>query len=160
MKNDAYYMSLALKQAEKAAGLGEVPVGAVIVYQSELGEQKIISRAYNKREISKNALTHAEIIAINRACKKLGGWRLPNCTLYVTLEPCPMCAGAVINSRIDRVVYGAKDLRFGACGSAVNLYDVPFNHIPKLEGPIMQEECSKILTDFFKERRNTKKDNC
>lgn len=157
MKNDAYYMQLALKQAKKAADLGEVPVGAVIVYQNEQGENKVLSRAYNKRETSKNALTHAEIIAINKACKKLGGWRLNNCTLYVTLEPCPMCAGAAINSRIDRVVYGASDMRFGACGSAVNLYEVAFNHIPELEGPIMQEECSKILSDFFKARREQKK---
>lgn len=157
MKNDAYYMQLALKQAKKAADLGEVPVGAVIVYQNEQGEKTVISRAYNKRETSKNALTHAEIIAINKACKKLGGWRLNNCTLYVTLEPCPMCAGAAINSRIDRVVYGASDMRFGACGSAVNLYEVAFNHIPALEGPIMQEECSKILSDFFKARREQKK---
>ena len=157
MKNDAYYMQLALKQAKKAADIGEVPVGAVIVYENELGEKKVISRAYNKRETSKNALTHAEIIAINKACKKLGGWRLNNCTLYVTLEPCPMCAGATINSRISRVVYGACDLRFGACGSAVNLYEVPFNHIPILEGPIMQQECSRILSDFFKARREQKK---
>jgi len=157
MKNDAYYMQLALKQAKKAADLGEVPVGAVIVHQDEQGEKKVIGRAYNKRETSKNALTHAEIIAINKACKKLGGWRLNNCTLYVTLEPCPMCAGAAINSRIARVVYGASDMRFGACGSAVNLYEVPFNHIPVLDGPIMQEECSKILSDFFKARREQKK---
>lgn len=159
MKSDAYYMKLALKQAEKAAILGEVPVGAIIVQENQNGEKTIISRAYNKREISKNALTHAEIIAINKACKKLGGWRLSGCTLYVTLEPCPMCAGAAINSRIDRVVYGARDLRFGALGSAVNLYEVPFNHIPVLEGPIMQEECSKILSDFFKARREQKKEN-
>lgn len=160
MKNDAYYMQLALKQAQKAAALGEVPVGAVIVHKNSLGEETVISRAYNKRETSKNALTHAEIIAINKACKKIGGWRLSGCTLYVTLEPCPMCAGAAINSRISRVVYGASDIRFGACGSAVNLYNVPFNHIPVLEGPIMQEECSKILTDFFRARRNQKNDKC
>lgn len=153
MKSDLHYMSLALKRAKKAALLGEVPVGALIVKKEDNGSEKIISYGYNKREQKKNSLMHAEIIAIDKACKKLGGWRLSGCTLYVTLEPCPMCAGAAINARLDRVVYGAKDLRFGALGSAVNLYEVPFNHIPISEGPIMQKECSEILTAFFKERR-------
>lgn len=156
MKNDLHYMSLALKRAKKAASLGEVPVGAVIVKTQSDGSKKIISYGYNKREKSKNALLHAEIDAINKACRALKSWRLSGCTLYVTLEPCAMCAGASINARIDRVVYGAKDLRFGACGSAVNLFEVPFNHIPKLEGPVMQEECSLILTEFFKKRRQDK----
>ena len=153
MKDDLHYMRLALKRAEKAGQCGEVPIGALIVKTEEDGSQRIISYGQNKRESSKNALTHAEIIAINKACRRLGGWRLSGCTLYVTLEPCAMCAGAIINSRIDRVVFGAKDLRFGACGSLVNLFSLPFNHKPELCGPIMQEECSGILTDFFKERR-------
>ncbi len=156
MKSDIHYMNLALKQAKKAFELGEVPVGAVVVYKDSEGE-RVIAAGYNKRENTKNSLTHAEVIAINKACKKLGGWRLSNCTLYVTLEPCPMCAGACINSRIDRVVYGARDLRFGALGSATNLFEVSFNHIPALEGPIMQDECSKIMSDFFKLRRESKK---
>lgn len=153
MKNDLHYMKIALKRAEKAARLGEVPVGAVIVKTFEDGSQKIISYGYNRRESDKNALMHAEIIAINRACRALKSWRLSGCTLYVTLEPCPMCAGAAINSRLDRVVFGANDLRFGALGSATNLFEVPFNHIPTLDGPIMQEECAAVLKDFFKERR-------
>ena len=153
MKNDLHYMSIALKRAKKAAALGEVPVGAVIVKTFEDGSQKIISYGYNKREMSKNAVLHAEMDAIFKACRALKSWRLSGCTLYVTLEPCPMCAGAAINARLDRVVFGAKDMRFGACGSAVNLYEIPFNHIPKLDGPIMQKECSEILTDFFKQRR-------
>lgn len=153
MKSDAHYMRLALKQAKKAALLGEVPVGAVLVHRGEDGSERIISYGYNRRESKKNALMHAEISAIDKACKRLGGWRLSGCTLYVTLEPCPMCAGAAINARLDRVVFGARDIRFGACGSAVNLYEIPFNHIPELKGPIMQEECSAILTDFFRERR-------
>ena len=156
MKNDLHYMKIALKRAEKAATLGEVPVGAVIVKTFEDGSQKIISYGYNRRESDKNALMHAEIIAINKACRALKSWRLSGCTLYVTLEPCPMCAGAAINSRLDRVVFGAKDLRFGALGSLTNIFDVPFNHIPLLEGPIMQEECAAVLKDFFKERRKKK----
>ena len=156
MDKDLHYMKIALRQAKKAASLGEVPVGAVIVKTENNGNQKIISYGYNKRECRKNALMHAEISAIYKACRRLKSWRLSGCTLYVTLEPCAMCAGAAINARIDRVVFGAHDLRFGACGSAVNLYDVPFNHIPELEGPIMQEKCAAVLTDFFKERRKNK----
>ena len=153
MKSDMHYMRIALRQAKKAADMGEVPVGAVLVKRESDGSEKIVSYGYNKRETRKNALMHAEISAIDKACRRLKSWRLSGCTLYVTLEPCPMCAGAAINARLDRVVFGARDLRFGACGSAVNLYEVPFNHIPELEGPIMQEECAAILTDFFKARR-------
>lgn len=149
-------MRIALRQAKKAEMLGEVPVGAVVVKKLEDGSEKIISYGYNKRESKKNALMHAEILAIDKACKALKSWRLSGCTLYVTLEPCPMCAGAAINARLDRVVFGAHDLRFGACGSAVNLYEVPFNHIPELTGPIMQEKCAEILTEFFKKRRKSK----
>ncbi len=157
MKSDLHYMKIALKRAKKAAEQDEVPVGALIVKRDEDGNEKIISYGYNKREQSKNALTHAELIAINSACKKLKSWRLSGCTLYVTLEPCPMCAGAIINSRIDRVVFGACDKRFGACGSLTNLFDLSFNHSPELCGPIMQEECSAILTDFFKNKRKKAK---
>lgn len=153
MDRDLHYMRLALRQAQKAAAIGEVPVGAVLVRRQPDGNDKIVSYGYNRRETRKNALMHAELIAIDRACRHLGGWRLSGCTLYVTLEPCPMCAGAAINARLDRVVFGARDLRFGACGSAVNLYDFPFNHLPKLSGPILQEECSDILTHFFRQRR-------
>ncbi|MBQ8869257.1 MAG: nucleoside deaminase [Oscillospiraceae bacterium] len=151
--DDLHYMKIALRQAKKAEMLGEVPVGAVIVKTFDDGSKKIISYGYNKRESKKNALMHAEISAIDKACRHLKSWRLSGCTLFVTLEPCPMCAGAAINARLDRVVYGARDLRFGACGSAVNLYEVPFNHIPELTGPIMQEKCAQVLTDFFKKRR-------
>ena len=154
--NDLHYMKIALRQAKKAEAIGEVPVGAVIVKKFADGSQKIISYGYNKRESRKNALMHAEISAIDKACRSLKSWRLSGCTLYVTLEPCPMCAGALINARVDRVVFGANDLRFGACGSAVNLYEIPFNHIPKLDGPIMQKECAGILTEFFKKRRKNK----
>ena len=153
MKSDLHYMRIALRQAKKAAEMGEVPVGAVLVKHESDGSEKIVSFGYNKRESRKNALMHAEISAIDKACRRLKTWRLSDCTLYVTLEPCPMCAGAAINARISRVVFGACDLRFGACGSAVNLYELPFNHIPKLDGPIMQKECAAILTDFFKARR-------
>ena len=153
MKDDMHYMKIALRQAEKAAKMGEVPVGAVIVKTFDNGERRIISYGYNRRENKKNALMHAEIMAIDKACKSLASWRLSGCTLYVTLEPCAMCAGAAINARLDRVVFGACDLRFGACGSAVNLYDIPFNHIPELKGPIMQDECAAVLTDFFRKRR-------
>ncbi len=153
MKSDLHYMRIALRQAKKAAAMGEVPVGAVLVKREKDGSEKIVSYGYNRRESRKNALMHAEISAIDKACRRLSSWRLSGCTLYVTLEPCPMCAGAAINARLDRVVFGACDLRFGACGSAVNLYEVPFNHIPQLQGPIMQEECAAILTDFFKARR-------
>ena len=155
--NDLHYMRIALKQAKKADLLGEVPVGAVVVKTCSDGSEKIISYGYNKRESKKNALMHAEILAIDKACKALKSWRLSGCTLYVTLEPCPMCAGAAINARLDRVVFGASDLRFGALGSATNLFETPFNHIPKLLGPVMQEECSSILTEFFKKKRMNKK---
>ncbi len=154
--NDLHYMRIALKQAKKAELIGEVPVGAVVVKTLDDGSHKIISYGYNKRESKKNALMHAEISAIDKACKALKSWRLSGCTLFVTLEPCPMCAGAAINARLDRVVFGARDLRFGALGSATNLFEVPFNHIPELTGPIMQEECSSVLTEFFRKKRKNK----
>ncbi len=148
-EKDNFFMNAALDEAKKAFFEGEVPVGAVIVK-----EGKIISTGRNRREKSKNALSHAEIEAINSACELLGGWRLIGCTLYVTLEPCPMCAGAIINSRIERVVYGADDKKAGSCGSVVNLFELPYNHFPECEKGVMADECSAILTDFFKKLRN------
>ncbi|MGL5972578.1 MAG: tRNA adenosine(34) deaminase TadA [Oscillospiraceae bacterium] len=148
MKDDEYYMTKALDMAKKAFEIGEVPVGAVIVKNGE-----IISFGYNKREREKNPLCHAEIIAIEEAANKLGKWRLLGCTIYVTLEPCPMCTGAIINSRIDRVVYGAKDLKAGCLGSKVNLNERGFNHQFYITSGILKDDCSKILSDFFKNIR-------
>ena len=142
------YMKDALALAAEAAAEGEVPVGAVIVRDG-----KVIATGRNRRELGKNALCHAELEAINNACKALGGWRLIGCTLVVTLEPCPMCAGAIINSRIERVVYGAADPKAGSCGSVVNLFELPYNHRPELIGGVMGEECSSILSDFFRTLR-------
>ncbi len=146
--NDERFMKEALKCAKKAAALGEAPIGAVIVRDGV-----IIARGYNRREIDKNALKHAEIAAIDKACKKLGGWRLPGCTMYVTLEPCPMCAGAIINSRIERVVFGAYDKKSGSLESVVNLFELPYNHKPSVSSGVLQKECSNILTSFFTELR-------
>lgn len=145
---DEKFMKEALKEAQKSANELEVPVGAVIVLKNE-----IVSYGRNKRETNKNALSHAETEAIFEACKKLGSWRLLDCTLYVTLEPCPMCAGAIINSRIKRVVYGAKDPKAGSCETIINLFDLPYNHKPELKGGILENECSEILTNFFKNLR-------
>lgn len=146
--DDLYYMSEALAEARTAFEKDEVPVGAVIVRDGE-----IIARAHNLRETGKNALMHAETMAIDAACKALGGWRLPRCTLYVTLEPCPMCAGAIVNSRIDRVVFGAYDRRAGAFGSILDLNLYPLNHKPEIVGGVMEEECRTMLQDFFKRKR-------
>ncbi len=137
--------------AQEAASEGEVPVGAVIVRNGE-----IIARGRNRREKNKNALCHAEIEAINEACNRLGGWRLPGCELYVTLEPCPMCAGAVINSRIEKVYFGAYDKKAGSVKSLVELFSFPYNHIPEVKGGILEEECADVLSRFFKELRKTK----
>ena len=145
MERDEKYMSEALLLAQKAAELGEVPVGAVIVHGSE-----IIGKGYNKRETCKNSLKHAEIEAINEACTFLGGWRLSECELYVTLEPCPMCAGAIINSRIKRVVYGARDAKAGAFGSVINLNSYPLNHKTEFCVGVCECECAGMLSDFFK----------
>lgn len=151
--NDSFFMNEALKLAREAADEGEVPVGAVVV----LGDE-IVGRGRNRREKGKNALAHAELEAIDEACKSLGGWRLWQCDMYVTLEPCPMCTGAIINSRIKRLVYGASDYKAGSCGSIVNLFDLPYNHKPETVSGFMQEECAEILTEFFKQLRNKKKD--
>lgn len=149
---DEKYMLLAIDKAKQAARLGEVPVGAVIVYGG-----KVISSAYNRCENGKNALLHAELEAIREACRSLGGWRLDRCTLYVTLEPCPMCAGAIINSHLGRVVYGAKDPEAGAFGTVVNLADYPLGYKPALTEGVLGDCCSEILRDFFREIRAGRK---
>ena len=141
-------MKAALKEAVKAYQLGEVPVGAVIVFNN-----KIIARGHNTRELSQSVLGHAEINAIKKASKKIGSWRLEDCDIYVTLEPCSMCSGAIIQSRIKNLYFGAYDLKTGACGSVLNLFDYPFNHKVNVYGGIMEEECSRIIKDFFKELR-------
>ncbi len=146
------FMKAAIAQAKLAAKKGEVPVGAVIVRDGE-----IIARAYNTRETDKNALCHAEIKAIRKACKKLGGWRLTGCELYVTLEPCPMCAGAIINSRIVSVYYGAPDEKAGAFGTRFDLNEMGLNHRPIIEGGVMGDTCARLLSDFFSELRARKK---
>lgn len=145
---DVVFMKEALKEAEIAAEKGDVPVGAVITLGGE-----IIAKAHNMREHGGSAINHAEILAIDEACKKIGGWRLSDCTLYVTLEPCPMCAGAVINSRIAKVVFGAKDARAGAFGSLINLCSYPFNHKPECVSGVLVAECSGILRAFFAKKR-------
>ena len=142
------FMEEALRLAKESADEGEVPVGAVVTI-----EDRIVGRGRNRREIQKNALAHAEIEAINEACRTLGGWRLWQCELYVTLEPCPMCAGAIINSRIKKVTFGASDRKAGSCGTLVNLFDIDYNHKPEIKGGFMEEECSEILSEFFKELR-------
>lgn len=139
---------MALALAESAREIDEVPVGALAVRDGE-----VIATAYNTRESSKCATHHAEILAIERACAALGGWRLPGVTLYVTMEPCAMCAGAIINARIPRVVYGAPDLRFGAFGSLINLAEVPLNHTPEVVGGVLENECVGILKEYFKGKR-------
>ena len=145
---DEEFMRAAIEEANAAERIDEVPVGAVAVRDG-----RIIARAYNTRETSKCATHHAEILAIERACAALGGWRLPGVTLYVTMEPCAMCAGAIINSRIERVVYGAKDFRFGAFGSALDLNEAGLNHKPEVVGGVLGEECSDILSSYFKRKR-------
>lgn len=145
-------MQEALSLAAKAAALGEVPVGAVVVWEGQ-----IVGRGYNLRETNKSPLAHAEILAIEEACRVLGGWRLHKAILYVTLEPCPMCAGAIINARIPRVVYGAPDPKAGSFGSVTDLNRFAYNHAPLIEGGCMEEQCAKLLTEFFRELRERKK---
>ncbi len=146
------FMKCAIGRAKTAGKMGETPVGAVIVKDG-----KIIAGGRNRREKAKHALCHAEISAINAACKKLGGWRLCGCDLYVTLEPCPMCAGAIINSRIENVYFGAYDKKAGSFGSIADFNTIGYNHKPNVEGGVLEEECSVLLSDFFRELRNTKK---
>lgn len=150
--DDIALMRLALCEAQKAAALGEVPVGAVIAKNGE-----VIAVAHNTRESQKNATHHAELLAIDAACKALGGWRLWECELFVTLEPCSMCTGAIINSRIKRVVYGAKDAKSGCCGSVTNLFAMPFNHCPPVESGVLEEECAALLQHFFEDLRERRK---
>jgi tRNA(adenine34) deaminase len=149
MNSDEYFMAEALKLAKISRDEREVPVGALIVKDGIL-----VSAGRNRRELGKNALYHAEIEAINNACKKLNSWRLTGCAIYVTLEPCPMCAGAIINSRIERLIYGASDYKSGSCGSVINLFDYPYNHSPEVTSGVLHKECSSILTDFFKSLRD------
>lgn len=145
---DIQFMREAIELARYAEGLDEVPVGAVVVRNGE-----IIARGYNTRETTKCATHHAEIVAIEEACRVLGGWRLIGCTLYVTMEPCAMCAGAIINSRLPRVVYGAPDLRFGAFGSKIDLAGVGLNHTPEIVGGVLGGECRELLQNYFKKKR-------
>lgn len=145
---DVAFMREAMRLAKMAEEIDEVPVGALVVRNGE-----IIARAYNTRESSKCATHHAEILAIEEACRVLGGWRLIGCTLYVTMEPCAMCAGAIINARVPRVVYGAPDLRFGAFGSLINLASVPLNHKPEIVGGVLKDENVAILREYFKSKR-------
>lgn len=145
---DAYFMRMALYEAAKAAKRDEVPVGCVIVRRG-----RVIARGRNKRERGKNPLMHAELSAISRAARFLGGWRLTGCTLYVTLEPCPMCAGAIINARIPRVVYGAADPKAGCFGSVCDLNEMPFNHKVQLTGGVLGDECAAQLSAFFRNKR-------
>lgn len=150
---DSIYMKAALKEAEKAYKKDEVPVGAVIVK-----DDKIIARAHNIKELKKDTTKHAEILAIQKASKKLESWRLENCTMYVTLEPCAMCTGALIQSRIKKVVIGTMDEKTGACGSVLNLLeDYKFNHSVEVERGVMEKECKQMLQQFFKELRDRKK---
>ncbi len=148
MQTDEFYMREAIRLALMAKDEDEVPVGAVIVKDGE-----IIASAYNTRERSKCATHHAEILAIEEACKRLGGWRLPKTTLYVTMEPCVMCAGAIVNARIPRVVFGTPDMRFGAFGSALDLVKIPLNHTPEVVSGVLGDEARAILTEYFKEKR-------
>lgn len=152
MTDDERFMREALRAAGEAYDIGEVPIGAVVVKDGE-----IVGIGFNRRETGKNALYHAEMTAIDEACKKLGGWRLWQCELYVTLEPCPMCAGAIINSRIRRVVYGCADLKAGSVRSVIDMFSLPFNHRPEVTGGVLEEECSELLSRFFRELREKKK---
>lgn len=148
MSTENTFMLAALEMARQAYDDGEVPVGAIIVR-----EGKIIARGRNRREKEKNALLHAEIDAINKACRLLGGWRLWNCEIYVTLEPCPMCAGAIINAHIPKVYFGAFDFKNGSCGTVTNLFEMPYNFKPEYEGGIMADQCADLLKSFFKKLR-------
>lgn len=152
MTMEETYMRAAIREAKKAGALGEVPIGCVIVYQD-----KIIGRGYNRRIVDQNALSHAEIIAIKKACKKMGDWRLEECTMYVTLEPCPMCAGAIVQARIPRVVMGCMNPKAGCAGSVLDmLHEERFNHQAETETGVLGEECSALLKSFFKDLRCSK----
>ena len=147
------YMHAAIREARKAYALEEVPIGCVIVYQD-----KIIARGYNRRNTDKNTIAHAEMTAIKKASKKLGDWRLEGCTMYVTLEPCQMCAGAIVQARIDKVVIGSMNPKAGCAGSVLNLLEIPsFNHQVEIQKCVLEEECSHMLSSFFKELRERKR---
>ena len=148
MTQDEKYMKAAIREAKKAYKLDEVPIGCVIVQNN-----KIIARGYNRRNTDKNTLAHAEMSAIKKASKKTGDWRLEDCTMYVTLEPCPMCAGAIVNARLKRVVFGASDKKCGACGSVCDIFSMDFNHHPEVETGLMAEESASLLENFFKNLR-------
>lgn len=150
--DDEAFMKLALELAGEAARAGEVPVGCVITRDG-----RVVGRGRNRREGARNALCHGELEAIDQACRTLGGWRLWQCTLYVTLEPCPMCAGAIINARIPRVVYGAADPKAGACQSVIDLFALPFNHRPQVEQGLLEAECAQLLRDFFRRLREKRR---
>lgn len=153
MTQDERYMKEAIKQAKKAYAIGDVPIGCVIVY-----EDQIIARGYNKRNKNKTTLAHAELLAMAKASKKLGDWRLEGCTMYITLEPCQMCAGAIVQARVSRVVVGSMNPKAGCAGSILNLLQMEqFNHQVELETGILDEECSQMLSAFFKELREKKK---
>lgn len=153
MNNDEQYMQLAIEEAKKAQAIGEVPIGAIIVYENE-----VIASGYNTRETSQKTLSHAELIAIQQANERIGSWRLEDCTLYVTLEPCPMCAGAIVQSRIKRVVYGAADPKAGCAGTLMNLLtEDRFNHQVDVTKGILELRCSSMLSNFFRRLRERKK---
>jgi tRNA(adenine34) deaminase len=152
MTNDEKYMREAIKQAKKAALAGDVPIGCVIVQN-----EKIIARGYNKRNAKKTTLAHAELLAIEKASKKVGDWRLEDCTMYITLEPCQMCAGAIVQARVPRVVVGAMNKKAGCAGSVLNLFQIPaFNHQVEFENGVLEEECSNMLSEFFRHLRKQK----
>lgn len=154
MEQDVYFMNLAIEEAKKAEMIEEVPIGAVIVLNGE-----VISRAHNLRESEQRSIAHAELLAIDEACKKLGTWRLEDATLYVTLEPCPMCAGAIVLSRVKRVVYGASDPKGGCAGTLMNLLtEERFNHQAEVEAGVLEEECGALLTNFFRALRKKRKE--
>ncbi|MDD6269207.1 MAG: tRNA adenosine(34) deaminase TadA [Oscillospiraceae bacterium] len=154
-KNDAFYMKRAIELAEYAASMGEVPVGAVIVHKPT---GNIIGEGFNTRERDKSPLAHAELAALDAACKRLGGWRIPDSEMFVTLEPCPMCAGALIHARIDRLIFGAYDKKSGSVCSVQKMFAFPYNHKPDVAEGFMEEECSELLRKFFRELRQRKKE--
>lgn len=153
LSTDEKYMKEAIRQAKKAYALGETPIGCIIVYQD-----KVIGRGYNRRTVDKNTLAHAELIAIRKACRKIGDWRLEGCTMYVTLEPCQMCSGAIVQSRMTRVVVGCMNPKAGCAGSVLNLLQMPdFNHQAELVTGVLEEECSQMMKAFFRELRESKR---
>lgn len=169
--DDIYYMHKAILEARKAEKNGDIPIGAVIVYnenktnkrqteimrKASINDNDIVSRSYNKRNLRTTAIAHAEILAIDKACKKIKDFRLENCTMYVTLEPCQMCAGAIVQSRIKRLVIGARSMKAGSCGSIINIIDNnEFNHKVEVEYGILEKECEELLKTFFKELRGKK----